>query len=58
VIYAIVQGYSYPDEIEYRPYCGGEIDSCNAAGYCHCSECGKQFAVVEYIKPTEGEFDA
>jgi ribosomal protein L37AE/L43A len=48
MIYALVQGYAYPDEIECCPYCGGEIDSRNAGGYCHCSECGKKFAVIEY----------
>jgi ribosomal protein L37AE/L43A len=59
MIYAYVQGYAYPDEVEFCPYCGGEIDSVNAAGYCHCSECGKKFAVIEYQEPSkEGDFDA
>ncbi len=54
-MYAIVQGYAYPDEVTVCPYCGGEIDVVSSNGYCHCSECDKRFAVIEYVKPNEDE---
>lgn len=58
MIYAIVQGYAYPDDVTVCPYCGGEIDVVSSNGYCHCAECDKRFAVVEYVKPTEDEVNA
>jgi tRNA(Ile2) C34 agmatinyltransferase TiaS len=45
-VYKHVEGYSFCDEINFCPACGGGIESYYSGGYAKCVECKKKFAVI------------
>lgn len=46
-MYGYIAGITDTDEINYCPYCGGEIEIAHAGGTVTCSSCKRRFGVVE-----------
>lgn len=42
-----IEGISDAHEIQYCPFCGGEVGSWYGDGTAQCEDCGRRYGVVE-----------